>query len=285
MSEAIKKKLITFLVVSFVFGWAIQFLGLHLESNGNEELGEILIVVSTFMPLLGVVLAQHMHMETKECGIRWALPGKKDIKYVVMAYVLPIVLAFLGGALYFIIFPSNYDPQFHYLHTETGAINVSAFLSVIIIEPIISSIEGIGGEIGWHSYFIPLLEKKYGVHKAMIICGIVWGIWYAPLIVHGHDFGTGYWGAPITGILTLCVYFTLLSIFFTWLHLKTETIYVPGLAHGTFAAVEQFALKFTKNYPTGHILGPSLPGVISAIPLLIFVIILFKKGVFNEEAE
>ncbi len=282
---AIRKKITTFLIVSFIAGWAFQFLGLHLESNENEELGEMIIILSTFMPLLGVILAQHFHMETKSCGIRWALPGKKDIKYVVLAWVLPLVLTILGAILYFVIFPGNFDPQFHYLHTGTGAIKTSAFLSAFITGPIISAIEGIGGEIGWHSYFIPLLEKKKGVFKAMVICGLVWGIWYAPLIIHGHDFGTDYFGAPITGILTLCVYYILLSMFFTWLHMKTETIYVPGLAHGTFAAIEPFALQFTLNYPKGHILGPSLPGVISMIPLLIFIIYLIKRDAFKEGEE
>ena len=103
-----------------------------------------------------------------------SLPGGKDTKYVVLAWVLPLVSAFLGAALYFVIFQGNYDPQFHYLHTETGAIKISAFIQVILIGPLISAIEGIGGEIGWHSYFIPLLEKKQGVYKAMIICGVVW---------------------------------------------------------------------------------------------------------------
>lgn len=280
---AIRNKLITFLVVSFVFGWALQFLAFSFAAKEQEELSEVIVIISSFAPLLGVILAQHFHMETKSCGIRWSLPEGKDTKYVVLAWVLPLVLAFLGAALYFVIFPGNYDPQFHYLHTETGAIKISAFIQVILIGPLISAIEGIGGEIGWHSYFIPLLEKKQGVYKAMIICGVVWGIWYAPLIIHGHDFGVGYAGAPWTGILTLCVYFTLLSMFFTWLHMKTETIYVPGLAHGTFAAVEQFALQFTMHYPKGHILGPSLPGVVSMIPLFIFIIYLCKKDAFKEE--
>ena len=100
---AIRKKLITFLIVSFIAGWALQFYGLHLESNENEELGEMIVVLSTFMPLLGVIVAQHMHMETKSCGIRWALPGKKDIKYVVLAWVLPLVLTILGAILYFML--------------------------------------------------------------------------------------------------------------------------------------------------------------------------------------
>lgn len=55
--------------------------------------------------------------------------------------------------------------------------------------------------------FHSTIRKEKGVFKAMVICGLVWGIWYAPLIIHGHDFGTDYFGAPITGILTLCVYY------------------------------------------------------------------------------
>lgn len=283
MNHVIEKKISTFLLISFILGWIVQSLGLQQEHAGNTEVGEAIIIASTFVPLLAVVLAQHFHMDTESCGIRWALPGKKDLKYVFMSWILPIVLTFLGAVLYFLIFKGEFSLSF--LNTDAGRLTLEHGVHLLIFEAIVSAIEGIGGEIGWHSYFIPLLEKKYGVAKAIIICGIVWGLWYAPLIINGHDFGVGYFGAPFTGILTLCVYFTLLSAFFTWLHMKTETIYVPALAHGTFAAVEQYSLNFEKVYPTGHILGPSLPGVISMIPLLIFVCILVKMKAFKEEEE
>ena len=71
---AIRNKLITFLVVSFVFGWALQFLAFSFAAKEQEELSEVIVIISSFAPLLGVILTQHFHMETKSCGIRWSLP-------------------------------------------------------------------------------------------------------------------------------------------------------------------------------------------------------------------
>lgn len=55
---AIRNKLITFLVVSFVFGWALQFLAFSFAAKEQEELSEVIVIISSFAPLLGVILAQ-----------------------------------------------------------------------------------------------------------------------------------------------------------------------------------------------------------------------------------
>ena len=34
----------------------------------------------------------------------------------------------------------------------------------------------------------------------MVVMGIVWGLWHAPIIAMGHNYGTDYLGAPWLGM-------------------------------------------------------------------------------------
>ena len=54
--------------------------------------------------------------------------------------------------------------------------------------------------MGWRGYLLQKLSKEYSVQKSIIISGIIWGIWHAPIIAMGHNYGTGYVGAPWLGI-------------------------------------------------------------------------------------
>jgi hypothetical protein len=39
--------------------------------------------------------------------------------------------------------------------------------------------------------------------KAILLDGLLWGLGHAPLIYLGFNYGSGCWGAPITGIIMM----------------------------------------------------------------------------------
>lgn len=60
------------------------------------------------------------------------------------------------------------------------------------------------GEIKcWRAYLLPKLRMSLSDRAALIITGVIWGIWHLPVIVMGHNYGTDYWGYPWLGILTM----------------------------------------------------------------------------------
>lgn len=84
-----------------------------------------------------------------------------------------------------------------------------------------------GEEYGWRYYLQPLLQKRFGMRKGVLILGVAWGVWHVFL-----DFF--YYTTPDRGLIMLvnqtitCV---TLGIFFAWAYLKTNNIWVPVILH------------------------------------------------------
>lgn len=94
-----------------------------------------------------------------------------------------------------------------------------------------SFIFGFGEEFGWRGYMTPKLEKLMPAPAAIIITGVIWGLWHAPLIACGHDFGKGYWGDPWLGIILMCVSCIGISFYLSALTKATGSSLAAGLAH------------------------------------------------------
>ena len=70
-----------------------------------------------------------------------------------------------------------------------------------IVSGTIGSFAALGEEGGWRGYMMPKLFKITGRKRALIIGGVICGLWHAPLTCIGHNFGTDYPGFPYLGIV------------------------------------------------------------------------------------
>ena len=70
----------------------------------------------------------------------------------------------------------------------------------VLAAPLINSFFTFGEEFGWRAYLQPKL-MPLGFRKAMLLMGLIWGVWHWPLIAMGHNYGLDYFGAPWTGML------------------------------------------------------------------------------------
>ena len=51
-----------------------------------------------------------------------------------------------------------------------------------------------GEELGWRGFLLPKL-LPIGQWKAILVSGLIWGFWHAPVIAQGHNFPRHpYWG-------------------------------------------------------------------------------------------
>lgn len=84
-----------------------------------------------------------------------------------------------------------------------------------------------GEEYGWRYYLQPLLQKRFGMRKGVLILGAAWGVWHVFL-----DFF--YYTTPDKGLIMLVsqiITCLTLGIFFAWAYLKTNNIWVPVILH------------------------------------------------------
>ena len=91
------------------------------------------------------------------------------------------------------------------------------------------------------------------------------------MILAGYEYGSSYWGAPITGPLLFCLITVAMGILLDWLYDKTHCIWVPALCHGAinaFAGVPTIFLN--PSYRNQLLLGPLMIGLVGGLPMLAF---------------
>ena len=280
-------KAVAYFAVAFVVAYALQFIGICIYPK-NQMLYTLVIAVSMFAPTLAVLIS-HKGLSNAKTSINWKLNFKQNWKWFIAAMFTPAIFTALGAALYFVIFPDNFDPNMGFVAAmipegaDSQGITPSLLTAVSLIQsltyaPIMNMFFAVGEEIGWRGYMTPMLTSKIGRKPALIVGGIIWGVWHWPLIICiGYNYGTGYPGAPWTGMLAMCVMTTIFGIMLSYIYDKSNCIWIPALAHGAVNAVASMPLCFTDGSITGYLLGPTLTGFVTLIPLAIVAAIVFFK--------
>ncbi len=286
-SENMKKNkdVIKYCISCYTLSWVVVVLGFISKSTLVFSLGKILMM---FVPLITVAINSKDFILFKSNKF-WKISIKSNRKWIFIALWMPAILSILGASLYFIIFPKNFSIEHLAIASmlkAKGAIDtklkyyvILQIISAMTYAPFINMIFALGEEIGWRGYLTPILLRRYSKIKGLAISGIIWAIWHWPLIVlTGYEYGKGYWGAPFTGILAMIIFTTALGAFLSVLYAETRCILIPALAHGSTNAIAGLGVYFMADVKTGYLLGPTVAGIISVIPLLCFVIIMVYKS-------
>jgi membrane protease YdiL (CAAX protease family) len=151
-------------------------------------------------------------------------------------------------------------------------------LAAVTYAPFINMLFAVGEEAGWRGFLTPALTERFGKKKALILSGCIWGAWHWPLIVlAGYEYGTGYWGAPVTGMLCMLLFTTAFGVLLSHLYEKSGSIWACALCHGAANAIAGLPLYFLPAGATSYLLGPTFAGLIGGIPLLFLAALLWKR--------
>lgn len=278
-----KSKAILFFIISFVVAYALQFAAMYFYTT---QIYTILLGISMFVPMLAVLIS-HKGLGNAKTGINWKLNFKRNWKWFLAAWICPAIFTAIGGALYYLIFPDKLDMNFGYLASviPEGAdmqgmtipmlVGVQA-VTAVTYAPIINMLPALGEEAGWRGYMTPMLTAKIGRKPALVLGGIIWGAWHWPAIIFsGHNYGTGYWGEPFTGMLMMCVSCVILGIALSYLYDKSKCIWLPAIAHGAINAIGTIPILFSDGSIESGLLGPAPTGLITIAPLGIIALIIF----------
>lgn len=88
-----------------------------------------------------------------------------------------------------------------------------------------------GEEWGWRGYMMPKLFEIMPKPAAIVVGGILWGLWHAPLTVIGHNFGVDYPGFPFVGIGLMCAFCIAMNALLTFLTERTGSVYHAAFCH------------------------------------------------------
>lgn len=289
MTEEIKsnrldrKPLIIFLTIAFLPAWLLFVFPLLFKSV-EMEISRIVGLVSwslaMWMPGLGAILANKFGEGKKFSELRLNRLGK--IGFYFWAWLAPIALTIAAGFVTWLFGwgkVGNLGNLFDGDLIRTGEIPfitsplmlVGIFASTVILAPLFNTLFALGEELGWRGYLLPKL-LPLGQVPAMIISGVIWGIWHAPAILMGHN----YPGYPGLGVVMMTVFTILMGIFLSWLYLKTKSPWAPALSHGTLNAIASLPLIFLHDVDL--ILGGALTSLSGWIALGILILVMAGAG-------
>lgn len=260
-----RKRFWIYLLIAFGGGWTLQGLGMLLGGMWYQAL----VALAMFAPMLGVLIA-HGSLKKAAVGIGWKAHVRGHVKPYLLALWGPGVLAILCAVFFFLLFPSRYDASGKMLATSMPVFLIAAIqmAEAMTLSPFLNMLFAVGEEAGWRGYMTPYLTGRLGRTKGLLLSGVIWGVWHWPLILlAGYEYGVGYWGAPFTGMLMMCVFTTAVGILLTWMQERTESIWAPALAHGALNASAAIGILFLAPGTTSYILGPTMAGLVAGIPL------------------
>lgn len=102
----------------------------------------------------------------------------------------------------------------------------------VVLGPLLNAPIIFGEEWGWRGYLLPRL-LPLGQWRALVLGGVIWGLWHAPLILLGYNYPQH----PVLGILLFTGVCVLLGILLGWMRLATGSIWSAVLAHGSINAL------------------------------------------------
>ena len=278
------KRFWIFLLTAFGGGWLLMALGLLLGGVWYQPL----VALAMFAPLLGVFLA-HGGLKAARSGLRWKPEIAGRGRWYLLAWFGPVALSIVCAGLFFLLFPGRFDGSLSYMTALLPAgtelpfpppvLAVIQLLQAVTYVPFLNMLLAVGEESGWRGYLTPYLTRRLGRIGGLLLSGAIWGVWHWPLILlGGYEYGTGYPGAPFTGMLLMCVGCAAVGTLLTLLYEKADSIWAPALAHGGLNAAAGIGVLFLPAGTASLFLGPTPFGLIAGLPLFALALaVLVKK--------
>lgn len=248
----IERKSVTwFLIITFLISWPLFVAPLafnEMDATTKSLATQGLWALAMWAPGAAAIITT-LFIERKPFkSLRLNTLGPKG--FYLWAWFLPLILTILGGALALLFGIAKLDLNFTMIRdamasaangaeVPVGLIVSVQILIAIIAAPFINVLFTMGEELGWRGFLLPQLLPM-GQWKAMLISGIIWGVWHAPAIMQGHN----YPGYPVLGVFMMIVFCVLLGIIISWLYLNTQSPWVAALAHGSVNAVAGLPILF-----------------------------------------
>lgn len=289
------KRFFVYLAFAFGFTWIIFFAyifsgNIWMEDGTLSGMDQFVCLAMLF-PALAALLTRYV---TKE---GFAVTGRDSLLlgisfrdgkwiYFVLAMILPWVYFELGYALMFLLSPKAFDASYPTILEITEQERPIIYIQplAMMISGVIGSFAAFGEEAGWRGYMMPKMIKLWGVKKAVIFGGILWGIWHWPLTYVGHNFGRDYVGYPFTGFAGMCVMCVFMGMILTFLTYKSGSIWPAAFLHAvnnSSPSILQYFINPDKI--TGWKTDSVVSFMILLLPMMVIAVLLFAKYVASDD--
>jgi membrane protease YdiL (CAAX protease family) len=188
------------------------------------------------------------------------------------ACLAPAGLTIVGAGLYFAVFPTQFDPTMAAFRDQLASMGVGMdpwllaaiqIVAALTVAPIINGLIAFGEEFGWRAYLLPKLTPL-GSRSAVVLSGVIWGVWHWPILAMGYNYGFDYPGFPWTGMLAFLAFTVGAGTFLSALTVREGSVWPASIGHGAINAIAGVALLFVAGQPES-LLGPTPVGLLAAL--------------------
>lgn len=287
------RRIAVFLAVTFALTWAYEFGVVYPLATGGLSgipsiVSQFAVGAAMFFPAIGVVVTRLVTREGFRNNVIKPRPLRRTWPWFALAWLgIPLLMA-AGAAVYFLVFPQDFDPSMQaFVATQMQAVQAAgtdtaaagltedtlrlALLAqlpvALLTSPVLNIFTTFGEEWGWRGYLMPKMAARMRIVPTMLATGVIWGLWHAPLIAIGHNYGTGYAGWPFAGIAAMCVFCTVTGIILSYVTIRTGSCLAAAIGHGALNGFAQAALFFSVTGGNPFV-GPLSTGLLGGLPLI-----------------
>ncbi|MFG1944723.1 CPBP family intramembrane glutamic endopeptidase [Nonomuraea sp. NPDC048826] len=282
------KPLPLFLAVAFVLSWLVA-LPLWLRGGLDTPLVQVLGALMMFTPTLGTLAAWRasrtpFRVWARETGLTLGERKGRTLLLVLAAWLgVPALVAVsiaLSAALGLLSLDldglSLYRSQLQAANVPvpddlTTGIVVQLVVGVVA-GPLLNAIPSLGEEWGWRGYLVPRLTSTRGVVAGLMLSGLIWGLWHAPLTLLGYNYPNLGAGAALyfTGFCVVA------GVVFGWLRLRSGSVWPAVVAHGALNAIAGFVLVLGDAAEPPNLALAGLTGIVGWVLLAVCGAVLLK---------
>ena len=267
-----KKPVLLFLTFSFIPMWFLSYIYYVMK---NDTILLVMMMLPAFDSVITRIITKEGFggMMIKPCF-------KGNLKWYFTSYFAPPFIAYFGALIYFLIFASSFSPMQSVFAAQESITSASDYLKTIlvliplamIVNPVMGILQCFGEELGWRGYLLPKIGEWLSPLSASLVTGAIWGVWHAPIIAMGYNYGTD---NPIAGVFAMIVFCTVLGVISGFLTYKVNSIWPAVLFHASINGMDRWAPSdlFMSQKPNLFI-GPDLSGIIGGLGFIIIGVVL-----------
>ncbi len=289
--------IVAYVVLACGLAWLVA-LPLWLGDGLREPYALPLMTVMMYMPAVAVVLVLLVlrpipkGQRLRFLGL-WPLrPVKRVLWLIVIGLLVPPLLVLASTAVAALCGWLTVDLARFSGFTEliaakvpagtplppTGVLIAAQAASIPVAAATVNAIAAFGEELGWRGFLVPAL-RRYGAWASLLISGVIWGLWHAPIILLGYNFGR----TDVTGVLLMTGGCVVWGVLLGWLRLRSGSMWPAVFAHGALNASAGMYVWF---FAAGTRADPALIlplGVAGWIVGAVLILVLIVTGQFRRQ--
>lgn len=280
LKEKTLKEIIAFLFLVVVFSSFFYFL--MIRAGTIHSRWNLTMLGLMWSPALAAITTQFIY----DKKINKTIFKLYSYRYLAISYLIPFLYLFITYLIVWItglggFFNTNFlaivKKSYHFAWMDPLLFHI---LYSITLGVGVKSVFTLGEEWGWRGFLVPKLLQLTSARKTAMISGIIWAMWHYPMIIFlDYNGRTSLW----FGLICFTVMIVGLSFLYTWIWIKTKSIWTVVILHASHNLfIQQIFSPVT--YDTGntkYIIGEFGLGV-----LFVGVVLtaLFWKNLNNEQA-